>query len=68
MSDDTYRIETTETETGTFVEIWDSDYSDDEPAAVLPADDAVEMSKAILQRFGIRSVDTGTDRSGGWCS
>ena len=60
---DSYRVETKETGAGTFVEIWDSDYSEDEPAAFMSAEDAVEMSKTVLREFGIRSLDAESDDS-----
>jgi hypothetical protein len=63
--DGTYRVEKKETEAGTFVEIYDSDYSEDEPAAFLSADDAVEMAKTVFREFGIGSVDTENEQSGG---
>lgn len=56
-----YQVETVETEAGTFVEIYDPDHSEDEPAAFLPALDAVEMAKTILREFGIRQVERDDD-------
>lgn len=54
----TYRVEKVETEAGTFVEIYDSGVSDEEPAAFLPARNAVEMAKTVLDEFGVLEDDS----------
>lgn len=48
---DRYDVQVEETEAGTFVSIWDKEYSNGSPAAFISADGAVEMARAILQEL-----------------
>jgi len=51
----TYRVEKVETDAGTFVEVHDSTVDTDRnPVMFLPASDAVELGKEILDEFGVR--------------